>query len=77
MELAFGTVFLLFFCALGLIAILGTVFWIWMLVDCATNEPANSNDKVLWILIIVLTHLLGAVIYYFARRPTRMRMVGH
>lgn len=68
--------FLLFGCIFGLIGILGTIFWIWMIVDCATNEPAEGNDKVIWILVIVLTHFIGAAIYYFVRRPERKRIVG-
>lgn len=68
--------FLLFACVIGLIAILGTIFWIWMIVDCATNEPAESNDKLMWILIVALTGAIGAAIYYFVRRPERKRIVG-
>ena len=69
--------FLLFFiCVFGLIGILGTIFWVWMIIDCATHEPASGQDKLVWILIIVLTHVLGASIYFFARRPTRIRTTG-
>jgi nitrate reductase gamma subunit len=46
-------------------------FWIWMIIDCATNEPSTGNDKVVWILIILFTHIIGALIYYFARRRQR------
>lgn len=77
MSIAFSAIFLFLFCILGLIAILGTIFWIWMIVDCATNEPADSTDKVLWVLVIVLTHLIGAAIYFFVRRPARKKIVGH
>jgi len=45
------------------------VFWIWMLVDCATKEPSQGNDKIVWILVIVFMNWLGALIYYLARRP--------
>jgi prolipoprotein diacylglyceryltransferase len=68
--------FLLFACIIGLIALFGTIFWIWMIVDCATNEPSEGNDKVMWLVIIVLLHLIGAAIYYFARRPEHIRAVG-
>lgn len=59
-----------------LIGILGTVFWIWMLIDCATKESSQGNDKVVWILVIALTHVLGAAIYFFVRRPARIRETG-
>jgi len=77
MSLLVTVPFLLFSCLFGLIAILGTIFWIWMIVDCATNEPAEGNEKIIWLLIIILTHFVGAAIYFFARRPARKRMVGH
>ena len=70
-------VFLLLACIIGVMALIGTIFWMWTIVDCATNEPAEGNDKVMWLVIIVLTNLIGAAIYYFARRPERMRVVGH
>lgn len=56
--------------------ILGTIFWIWMLIDCANNEPSEGNDKLVWILIIALTHLLGAMLYFFIRRPQRITLTG-
>ncbi len=59
-----------------LIGVLGTIFWIWMLIDCATKESSQGNDKVVWILVIALTHVLGAAIYFFVRRPTRIRETG-
>lgn len=54
------------------VALLGTVFWVWMLIDCAIHEPNEGNEKIVWILIILFTHFLGAAIYFFARRPTRI-----
>jgi len=55
----------------------GTILWIWMLVDCATKEPGDrGNEKIVWILIIVFTHWIGALIYLLARRPQRIREFG-
>jgi Phospholipase_D-nuclease N-terminal len=59
-----------------LVGIGGTVFWIWMLIDCVTKEPSTGNDKIIWLLVIVLTHLIGALIYFFVRRPQRMQLHG-
>ena len=74
MMSVFGLLFFLFFFVL---AIGGTVLWIWMIVDCATHEPSEGNDKVIWILVIVLTHWIGALIYLLARRPKRIQQYGH
>ena len=59
-----------------LLAITGTIFWIWMIVECATKEPNQGNDKIVWILIIVLAHWIGALIYFFVRRPQRIARYG-
>ena len=64
---------LLIFVALG---VAGTALWIWMLIDCATNEPSTGNDKVVWILIIAIGQIIGALIYYFSRRPWRIATYG-
>jgi len=60
----------------GLIAISCFLFWIWMLVDCAMNEPSEGNDKIVWIVIMVFVHFIGALLYYFIRRPERRRVHG-
>jgi phospholipase D-like protein len=59
-----------------LLGCLGTVFWIWMLVDCLAKEPSQGNEKVIWALVIVLTHALGGLLYYLIRRPQRIRQYG-
>jgi hypothetical protein len=58
------------------LALICTVFWIWMLVDCAMKEDSKGNDKLIWILVILFTHWIGAAIYFFVRRPQRIREVG-
>ncbi|MFA6240768.1 MAG: PLD nuclease N-terminal domain-containing protein [Candidatus Hydrogenedentales bacterium] len=71
-----GVVFLVFWLLLLFFGVAGTVLWIWMLIDCAVNEPSTGNDKIVWILVIVLTHGLGALIYLLVRRPARMARYG-
>ncbi len=60
-----GILFILLLTGIAALAIFLFIFWILMLVDCATRKFKNETDKVIWILIIVFLHLLGAVIYYF------------
>ncbi|MBI1175907.1 hypothetical protein GC207_00550 [bacterium] len=78
MELAIITELFAGFVGLVALAIslLGTIFWIWMIIDCATKESSEGNDKIIWILIILFTHIIGALIYFFARRPTRIAQLG-
>ena len=47
-------------------------FWIWMLIEVLTKEPEDGDTKLIWVLVILLAGPLGAVIYFFARRPTRI-----
>ena len=56
--------------------LVASIFWIWMLVDCATKEPDQGNDKIVWMLVIIFTHVLGALIYFLIRRPERIRDHG-
>jgi hypothetical protein len=76
MDEAVPALMSLFICGMFAIQLPLLAFWIWMIVDCASNEPSEGNDKVVWILVIVLANWLGALIYYFARRPTRIREHG-
>jgi len=69
----FGFLMFLPIFALGVGA---TAFWIWMLVECATKEPSEGNEKLIWVIIIVFAGFIGAAIYFFARRPKRMAGVG-
>ncbi len=64
------------FLPLILFGVGGTIFWIWALIDCATKEPNEGSPKVVWILVIVFTHFLGALLYVLIRRPDRLRQVG-
>jgi hypothetical protein len=52
------------------IALIGTVFWLWMLIDCLTSAMP-ANEKVLWFLVIFFLHLLGALLYFFMIRSGR------
>jgi Phospholipase_D-nuclease N-terminal len=65
----FGGVFLA-------LAIASTFFWVFMIIECATKESNRGNEKVIWILIIIFTHWVGALLYYFVRRPQRIAELG-
>lgn len=67
---------ILIFGVFGLVALAALAFWIWMLVDCATKESGQGNDKLIWILDIVFTQRIGALIYFFVRRPERKKLFG-
>jgi prolipoprotein diacylglyceryltransferase len=65
LAIGFAIFFAILFVALFSLIVLGFVLWVMMLVDCAKRDFKNENDKVVWILVIVLTGIIGAIIYYF------------
>lgn len=56
---------LLLFLFFIVLAVFLTVFWVLMIIDIAKRKFKNENDKIIWILIVILLSWLGAVIYYF------------
>jgi hypothetical protein len=72
-EIAGTFVFLqfLFFGGFMLFGAGAFAFWIWMLIDCLKFESSEGNDKLIWVLVIVLTNWIGALIYFFVRRGER------
>ena len=45
------------------------VFWITMLIDAIKHSPEKS--KIIWVLVIIFTHIIGALIYYFVEKKPR------
>jgi hypothetical protein len=43
-------------------------FWVWMLIDALRNKALTDNEKLVWVLVIVFLHFLGALIYFFVAR---------
>ena len=58
----FGVFLFLIFAGVGIFLF---VFWILMIVDCVQRKFKNDNDKLVWILVLIFLHVLGALIYYF------------
>ena len=54
-----------------LIAIAAFVFWVYMIVDCLKRK--KFEDKLVWIVVLVFLHIIGALLYYFIvyREPAR------
>ncbi len=59
-----------------LLGVLMIGFWIWILSDAATKEPAAGHQRLAWVLVILFTTWIGAAIYFIARRPERLRKYG-
>lgn len=56
----------------GLFGLAGFILWIWALVDALRvpdDSQFKSGSKVIWVLVILLANLAGAVIYLVIGRP--------
>ncbi|MGK0208856.1 MAG: prolipoprotein diacylglyceryltransferase [Patescibacteria group bacterium] len=54
------------------IAIAATVFWVFMLIDCAKRKFKSEDEKIIWIIVLAITGVIGALVYYFAvKRPDK------
>ena len=53
------------------LALLTFAFWIWMLVHAITNNGLTDIEKLIWVIVILFTHFIGAVIYFFVGRTKR------
>lgn len=53
------------------VALLATAFWIWMLISAIQNKGLDEGEKIAWVLVVALLHLLGAIIYFFVGHPKR------
>jgi len=73
---AFGWVWLMFCLVAGTIGLAGLVLWIWMLVEVLTRETDEGNNRLIWALVIVFTHWVGALMYLLVRRQERIRKLG-
>ncbi len=58
---AFGWIF----GVLALLAVVGGIFWLWMLIDCLKRDFKKDADKILWALAIFFLNILGAILYFF------------
>jgi hypothetical protein len=64
-----------FFTVAVVVGLLATIFWLWMLIDCLVNPRLPSTEKLIWVLVILFLHVLGALIYFFVGRgPSAGRM---
>ncbi|MBM3232530.1 PLDc_N domain-containing protein [Candidatus Pacearchaeota archaeon] len=64
--MALETIILLFIFGLFFLLIIGSLaLWIWMLVDCIKRKFKKEDEKIIWLLVIILVQVIGAIIYYF------------
>ena len=55
-------------CVFAVIGIAALIFWIWTIVDAVKNPRLSDNTRLVWILVIVFTGVIGSLIYLVAGR---------
>jgi hypothetical protein len=46
-----------------------TALWIYMLIDCLGRK--KFEDKLAWVIVILMLHFVGALMYFFMTRKRR------
>jgi len=72
----FGSIWLAILLVGSLFSLCALAFWVWMLVEVLTRETDDGNNRLIWALVIVFTHWVGALIYLLVRRQERIRKLG-
>ena len=49
--------------------ILVFVFWLMMLIDAIKNAPKDM--KLIWVIVIIFTNIVGALVYYFIEKKEK------
>jgi len=64
-----GVVACVFSAVIAVVALAALAFTIWMLIDAIKRVPSEGNTKLIWILVIIFTGVIGSAIYFFVQRP--------
>ena len=64
--LMFVLLFFVFWVLVFALIVGSIVLFIWMLVDCVRRKFRNDVEKIVWILILVFTGIIGALVYWIA-----------
>jgi hypothetical protein len=41
------------------------IFWITMIIDCCKRKFEKGEERLIWLLILLFTNLIGTLVYYF------------
>ena len=64
----------IFVSIIRLVVVLGImVFCIYVLVDILKSEFTNSINKVIWLILVLVTGPLGIILYFFIGRKQKIQ----
>lgn len=54
-----------------LLGIVAFALWVWALVSAIQNPTLDSTMRIVWVLVIIFTGFIGAIIYLLVARNSR------
>ncbi len=63
----FSAFFLIWLLVIGL-SLAATIFWVIEMIDACRREFPDQNTKLIWILVLIFSHGVGALVYFFVGR---------
>ncbi|MBO3697492.1 PLDc N-terminal domain-containing protein [Fabibacter sp. E12] len=60
------------FFMLIILYIIPFIFVVMALIDVIRSEFRGSNDKLIWVLVIILMPVIGSILYYFFGRKQKI-----
>ncbi|HCX22169.1 MAG: hypothetical protein CMB80_18865 [Flammeovirgaceae bacterium] len=58
----------------ALIALFLFAVWIWTLVDIIQGEFKDNNEKLLWIILVILLPFIGTILYFAIGSKNRVSL---
>lgn len=74
LDVGFGAGSILFVLIFA-IGVAGLVFWIWALVDVVRSNFADNTMKLVWVLVILFTSLVGPLLWLIWGRNNTQRVI--
>ena len=53
-----------------IVFVLSFIFWLWALIDSLKHRYVRTDDKFIWVVVIIFTWIVGAFLYYFLVRAS-------
>jgi len=60
----------------GLVVLAAFVFWIWMLIHAIRNKGLTDMERLMWVVVVLFLHFLGALLYFFIGRTKEFEPVN-
>jgi len=58
-----------------LLVIFLIILWIWALIDCLVTSRLTVPEKILWLILILVLNILGAILYFLLAKSTKVKMI--